>query len=107
MIPTSWTLAVGITLFAIGLYGALTRRHPMAALVGAYLMLNAAIVNLAAFSTPSGTSLSTLLYAVLAAQIALGLTLAVRLWRRRRDGGYEGHERYVPPTEEIQKPPEE
>ena len=48
-VPLGAYLVVAAALFAIGLYGALARRHAIAILMGVELMLNAVNVNLVAF----------------------------------------------------------
>ena len=58
-VPLSAYLVLALVLFCIGLYGALTKRNAVIVLISIELMLNAANINLVAFSkfgvTPSIT----------------------------------------------------
>ena len=49
MIPLSWYLIVAALLFAIGLFGVMSRRNAVAILMSVELMLNAVNINLVAF----------------------------------------------------------
>jgi NADH:ubiquinone oxidoreductase subunit K len=89
MIPLSWYLIFAAALFAIGLYGVLARRNAVAILMSVELMLNAANVNLVAFwryRTPEmlgGQVFAILIFAVAAAEVAVGLALVLSVYRRR------------------------
>lgn len=80
-------LAVSAVLFAIGLFGALTRRNVIGILMGIELMFNAANVNLAAFnrflhpSGVAGNAVSLFIMAVAAAEIVVGLALVMAIYR--------------------------
>ena len=82
-------LFLAALLFAIGLYGLLTRRGLIPALMGVELMLNAVNINLVAFnhylpmSDLSGQLLAIFSVAVAAAEIAIGVALAFRVYRER------------------------
>jgi NADH-quinone oxidoreductase subunit K len=88
-VPVASWLALGVILFCIGLYGALTKRNVMMVLISIELMLNAANINLVAFSklglTPSlqGQAFSLFSMTVAAAEIAVGLALLLALFRLR------------------------
>lgn len=90
MIPLSWYLMLSAALFSIGLYGVLARRNAVAILMGIELMLNAVNVNLVAFwryLTPdniSGQAFAVIVFAVAAAEVAVGLALVISLYRRRK-----------------------
>jgi NADH-quinone oxidoreductase subunit K len=90
MIPLSWYLLFAAALFGIGLYGVLVRRNAVAALMGIELMLNAVAVNLLAFwryrdpASMSGQVFAAVLFAVAAAETAVGLALVVSIYRLRR-----------------------
>lgn len=81
-------LLVGALLFAIGLFGLLSRRGLIPMLMCVELMLNAANINLVAFNRYipqrdfSGQLLAVLAMTVAAAEIAIGLALAVSIYRR-------------------------
>lgn len=80
-------LAVSAVLFAIGLFGALTRRNVIGILMGIELMFNAANINLAAFnrflhpSGVAGNAVSLFIMAVAAAEIVVGLALVMAIYR--------------------------
>lgn len=89
MIPLSWYLILGAVLFTIGVYGVLARRNAVAILMGIELMLNAVNINLVAFwryFTPqhiSGQAFVIMVFAVAAAEAAVGLALIISIYRRR------------------------
>ncbi|MFZ6031291.1 MAG: NADH-quinone oxidoreductase subunit NuoK [Chloroflexota bacterium] len=89
MIPLSWYLIFAAGLFSIGLYGVLVRRNAVAILMGIELMLNAANVNLVAFwryrapEMLGGQVFAILIFAVAAAEVAVGLALVLSIYRRR------------------------
>ena len=90
MIPLSWYLTLSAIIFSIGLYGVFSRKNAVAILMGIELMLNAVIINLVAFwryITPedmSGQAFAIMVYAVAAAEVAVGLALVISLYRQRR-----------------------
>jgi len=90
MIPLSWYLLFAAALFGIGLYGALARRNAVAVLMGIELMLNAVNVNLLAFwryLTPAqmnGQVFAAVVFAVAAAETAVGLALIISIYRLRK-----------------------
>ena len=89
MIPLSYFLVFAAGLFSIGLYGVLARRNAIAILMGVELMLNAVNVNLVAFwryITPAqiaGQAFAEMVFAVAAAEVAVGLALVISIYRRR------------------------
>jgi NADH-quinone oxidoreductase subunit K len=88
-VPLSAYLALGLILFCIGLYGALTKRNIIIVLISIELMLNAANVNLVAFSKfgvmPSitGQIFALFVMAVAAAEVAVGVAILIALYRNR------------------------
>ena len=83
-------LAVGAILFGIGLYVALSKRSVIGVLMGVELMLNAVNLTLIAFSrfSNSDVALSTQVFAlfivaVAAAEVVVGLALALVVYRNR------------------------
>jgi NADH-quinone oxidoreductase subunit K len=90
VIPLSWYLTLSAIIFSIGLYGVFSRKNAVAILMGIELMLNAVIINLVAFwryITPedmSGQAFAIMVYAVAAAEVAVGLALVISLYRQRR-----------------------
>jgi NADH-quinone oxidoreductase subunit K len=89
MIPLSWYLVVAALLFCIGLYGVLARRNAVAILMSVELMLNAVNINLVAFwryltpETPVGIAWALFVFAVAAAEVAVGLALIISVYRNR------------------------
>jgi NADH-quinone oxidoreductase subunit K len=89
-IPTGSVLALGAILFCAGLYGALTKRNLIVVLVSIELMLNAANINLVAFSRLTdkpnlgGQVFSLFTITVAAAEIAVGLALLLAIFRLRK-----------------------
>ncbi len=89
MIPLSWYLVFSAALFSIGLFAALSRRNAVAILLGVELMLNAVNVNLAAFwrygdfGQMAGQAFAIIVFAVAAAEVAVGLALTISVYRRR------------------------
>ena len=90
MVPLSWYLIFAALLFSIGLFGVLSRRNAVAILLGIELMLNAVNINLAAFwrygqdvTQMAGQVFAIIVFAVAAAEVAVGLALVISVYRRR------------------------
>jgi len=89
MIPLSWYLILAAGLFSIGLFGVLARRNAVAILLGVELMLNAVNINLVAFwrygdvAQMAGQGFTIIVFAVAAAEVAVGLALVISVYRRR------------------------
>jgi NADH:ubiquinone oxidoreductase subunit K len=89
MIPLSWYLILSAGLFSIGLFGVLARRNAIAILLGVELMLNSVNVNLVAFwrygdvMQMAGQVFAIIVFAVAAAEVAVGLALVISVYRRR------------------------
>jgi len=89
MIPLSWYLIFAAALFCIGLFGVLARKNSIAILMGIELMLNSVNVNLVAFwryrtpETITGQVFAIIVFAVAAAEVAVGLALFISIYRRR------------------------
>jgi len=88
MIPLSWYLLFAAALFCIGLFGVLSRKNAVAILMGIELMLNAVNVNLIAFwrylapAGIAGQAFAIMVFAVAAAEVAVGLALIISVYRR-------------------------
>jgi NADH:ubiquinone oxidoreductase subunit K len=88
-IPLSWFLILSAALFSIGLFGVLARKNAVAILLGIELMLNAVNINLVAFwrfgtiASISGQVFAIIVFAVAAAEVAVGLALIISVYRRR------------------------
>lgn len=89
MVPLSWYLILSAALFSVGLFGVLARKNAVAILLGVELMLNAVNINLAAFwryldpAQMSGQVFAIIVFAVAAAEVAVGLALVISVYRRR------------------------
>jgi NADH:ubiquinone oxidoreductase subunit K len=89
MIPLSWYLILAAGLFSIGLFGVLARRNAVAILLGIELMLNAVNINLVSFwrygdiTQMTGQVFTIIVFAVAAAEVAVGLALVISVYRRR------------------------
>lgn len=89
MIPLSWYLFLSAALFSIGLYGVLARKNAIAILLGVELMLNAVNINLVAFwryldpAQMAGQVFAIIVFAVAAAEVAVGLSLVISIYRTR------------------------
>jgi NADH-quinone oxidoreductase subunit K len=88
MIPLSWFLILSAALFSIGLFGVLSRKNAVAILLSVELMLNAVNINLVAFwrygniVNMAGQVFSIIVFAVAAAEVAVGLALVISVYRR-------------------------
>ena len=81
-----WGLSLGAALFAVGIYGVLTRRNAVMVLLSVELMLAAVNINLVAFSTHLndlvGQVFAMFVLTVAAAEAAIGLAILVVYFRR-------------------------
>ncbi len=93
MTPLAHYLIFSGLLFCIGLAGALIRRNILVVFMCLEIMLTAAIVSLVAFSRAQGTAglpvydaqvLALFIYAIAAAEVAIGLALIVAMYRARK-----------------------
>jgi len=90
MIPLSWYLVLSAALFSIGFYGVLSRKNSVAILMGLELMLNAVNVNIVAFwrflapENIAGQAFAVIVFAVAAAEVAVGLALVISIYRRQK-----------------------
>jgi NADH-quinone oxidoreductase subunit K len=87
MVPLEWYLVLAAALFCVGIYGVLSRRNAVAVLMGVELMLNGVNINLVAFwrylepGAATGQAFALFVYAVAAAEAAVGLALIIAIWR--------------------------
>ena len=87
IVPLEWVLILAAVLFCTGAYGVLSRRNSIAALMGLELMLNGVNINLVAFwrylepEASTGQVFALFVYAVAAAEAAVGLALVIAVWR--------------------------
>ena len=89
MIPTQYYLLLSAAVFCIGVFGVLTRRNALVFLMSVELILNAANINLVAFSLQygnlSGQVFSLFTMALAAAEVAVGLGIVLVLYRNFSD----------------------
>ncbi len=91
MVPLSAYLFLSAVLFSLGLYGALARKNAIAILLGVELMLNAVNINLVSFwrygetAQMAGQVFAVIVFAVAAAEVAVGLALIINIYRRRNN----------------------
>ncbi len=82
-------LILSAALFAVGLYGLLARRHVVAILLSIELMANAANLAFVAFGRfrggADGQAFVVFSIALTVAEVAVGLALAMLLYRRHGD----------------------
>jgi len=83
-------LLLAFLLFAIGVYGMLTRRNAIGILISMELMLNAANINFIAFAhfkaldATAGAIFSLFVIAVTACEMAIALAIAIIVYRRHK-----------------------
>jgi NADH-quinone oxidoreductase subunit K len=94
-IPLLWWLTVSAVLFAIGVYGALSRCDAIGILMGIELILNAVNINLVAFwryiapADVSGQIFALTVITVAAAEAAVGLAIVIAVYRRHKSAVVE------------------
>jgi NADH-quinone oxidoreductase subunit K len=88
MVPVGACLGLSAVLFAIGLFGFLSRRNIILMLVSVEIMLNSVNVSLAAFShhlsDARGQVMALFVIAVAAGEAAIGLGLVLALSRNKQ-----------------------
>ena len=81
-------LTLAALVFAIGLFGVLTRRNAIGILLGIELMLNAVNINLVAFARfhgdVAGLVFTLFTIAITVAEVAVGLAIVIVIFRVRR-----------------------
>ncbi len=94
MIPVEYWLIFSSLLLAIGAYGVLSRKNAIVVLMSIEIMLNAANINLVAFSRYStilhplagkdatGQVFALFSIAIAAAEVAVGLAILLSVYRR-------------------------
>ena len=90
--PTlSHFLVLSALLFAVGVYGLLTRRNLIAMLMSVEIILNSAALNFVAFhhfrfgGTPTGAVMPIFIITVAAAEAAVVLAIVIVLYRHKRE----------------------
>ncbi len=89
MVPPQYYLLLSAALFCIGLFGILTRQNALLFLMSVELMLNAANINLVAFSLVwgniTGQTFGLFTMALAAAEVAIGIGIVLVLYRNFDD----------------------
>ena len=87
MIGLQHYLTLACLLFALGLYGVLTRKNAVGVLMSLELMFNSVNINLVAFShylnQPNGLAFSIFVITVAAAEVTVGVALVLSVYRNR------------------------
>ncbi|SNZ13463.1 NADH dehydrogenase subunit K [Natronoarchaeum philippinense] len=88
-VPMNYYLVLSAAVFCIGLFGVLTRRNAIMFLISVELMLNAANINLIAFSyfhgNLTGQVFALFTIALAAAEVAIGIGIILVLVRNFRN----------------------
>ncbi|PSQ31695.1 NADH-quinone oxidoreductase subunit NuoK [Halobacteriales archaeon SW_8_65_20] len=88
-VPVQYYLVFSTLVFCVGLFGVLTRRNALFFLMSVELMLNAANINLVAFSfyhgNLTGQVFSLFTMALAAAEVAIGIGIILVLYRNFAD----------------------
>ena len=85
--PLWWPLLVASLLFAIGVYGVLSRRNAVLVLMGVELMLNAVNINFVAFDAQlrdvlhGGQTFALFTIVIAAAEVGLALAIVLLVFR--------------------------
>ncbi|AKU07084.1 MULTISPECIES: NADH-quinone oxidoreductase subunit NuoK [Haloferax] len=89
MVPPQYYLLLSAAVFCIGVFGLLTRRNALLFLMSVELMLNAANINLVAFSlywgNVTGQTFTLFTLALAAAEVAVGIGIILVLYRNFDD----------------------
>lgn len=87
-------IGLSFVLFCVGVFGVLTRRHAIAMFLSIELMVNAALINFVAFAhfgafadhtvATEGNLFPLFIIALTSAEMAIGLAIIVKLYRKTR-----------------------
>ncbi len=87
MVPLHWYLMLSAVVFAVGVFGFLTRRNIIIMFLSLELMLNAVNISLVSFShylqDMRGEVLVFFIITVAAAEAAIGLAIIIALFRNK------------------------
>jgi NADH-quinone oxidoreductase subunit K len=87
MVPLHWYMVLSVVLFAIGVFGFLSRKNIIIMFMSIELMLNAVNINLISMShylqDLRGQILAFFVIAVAAAEAAIGLAIVIALFRNK------------------------
>lgn len=94
-IPLSWWVTVSAGLFALGVYGALSRRNAIGVLMSIELILNAVNINFVAFwryiapTDVAGQMFAIIVITIAAAEAAVGLAIVIAVYRRHHSASVQ------------------
>ncbi len=101
-VPLVWFLIFTAAIFAIGLFGVMTRRNAIALLMAVEIMLNAANINLVAFwryglrvdgeGPLTGVALAVFVITIAAAEVAVGIALVLLCYRKWKAADVDRYE---------------
>jgi len=87
MVPLHWYMVLSVIVFAIGVFGFLSRKNVIIMFMAIELMLNAVNINLISMShylqDLRGHILAFFVIAVAAAEAAIGLAIVIALFRNK------------------------
>jgi NADH-quinone oxidoreductase subunit K len=87
MVPLHWYMVLSMIVFAVGVFGFLSRKNIIIIFMSIELMLNAVNINLIALShyiqDLRGQILAFFVIAVAAAEAAIGLAIVIALFRNK------------------------
>jgi NADH-quinone oxidoreductase subunit K len=87
MVPLHWYMVLSVVVFAIGVFGFLSRKNIIIMFMSIELMLNAVNINLISLShyiqDLRGQILAFFVIAVAAAEAAIGLAIVIALFRNK------------------------
>ncbi|HBR14788.1 MAG TPA: NADH-quinone oxidoreductase subunit NuoK [Candidatus Omnitrophica bacterium] len=90
MIPLVFFVTISLFLFCVGIFGVLSRRNVVGALMSIELILNAANINLVAFNRYLGPSdglgqiFALFVVAISAAESVVGLVMVITIYRNAK-----------------------
>ncbi|MBJ23873.1 MAG: NADH-quinone oxidoreductase subunit NuoK [Euryarchaeota archaeon] len=86
MIDPSWVAGLGVLIFAIGIWGAFTRKNAIIVLMCIELILNAVNLNFVAgaahYNDEAGWMYAAFAIAIAAAEVAIGLAIFLSLYSK-------------------------
>lgn len=89
MIETLWVLILSFSLFAIGVFGLISRRNLLFILLSLEIMLNGIILLFVAASNLHGNNDGQIMYLLVltfaASEVAVGLALVMQIYRQQQN----------------------
>lgn len=86
MIPPTWVAGLGVLMFAIGLWGAFTRKNAIIVLMCVEIILNAVNLNFVAAAAHHGDATgwmyAAFAIAIAASEVAIGLAIFLSLYSK-------------------------